>query len=552
MKSFLYLLVLSTFIIFLGCEQVEEDKNNTGTPRDSTGAAAKIVLANTQLENVLYDLTNDPDPESPSAINFTAPYQLYREALALDSLNPTAHFGVGLLEILMLSRETSMQQIFDDWRDFFERDSMFEIPLPSAMRRQPSKPMPVLSGADIALPVMSPLTIMKSMTNGNRIMTTDPSIRDLQDFLLANLVPRLSTAIQHLQFVANRTSFTFTVTPRMQGDPGEDVVYLDLTEINATLAALNTLKAQMLHMCSYDMGFDAYTSAGMRDAFAQNSPFMALRTGGTQRMSDAGNCWVAAIDALNRAITHLEAETGNQSRHLIKIDPNDGISRADLDSIKHYLPKVRQSFVTSERFTLDADGSDTTPDVNLDISMRQFFHNPVSNLKALLPAYTVTLDTGIVIDDRHFWNNYDINVVFPTSGFYEWVRVVEMEYGNVIYQWENITMNLPELNSIWDSRYQEYRNYPFAHLRLELTPNFYNMGMNIAQVNFNVSYDIVEKMRWQPVITWQAATYQEWILPNPTINGLFPGITTDALFKETFGLSEDGWNRRTVLELWDD
>lgn len=549
MKAFFFFLFLILFAL-LGCETDEAEKPQNANPRDSTGAAIKVAEANTALENILFQLINGPEPQSPSDLNFTNAYVLYREALALDSLNPTAHFGKGLLEILMLSRETAMQQIFDDWKAFFERDSMFEIELPTLMRRQPAKPTLIFSGSQLTLPVMSPLTMLKQLTDGNRITNVDPTIRDLQDFLLQHLVPRLSTAIQHLQFVANQPSFTFVVTPRMQGDPNEDAVYLDLTEVNATLSALNVLKAQLLQWCAYDLSFENYTASGMRTAFAQNSSFLSLRDGGSQRMAEAGDCWLSAIDALNRAITHLESETGNQSRHLIKIDPNDGISRADLDTLKHYLPKVRQAFVTSERFTMDADNNENTPDVTLDISMRQFFYNPVVNLKGLFPPYTVTLDTGEVTERYHRYENLSRILHFPYAGHHYWDRWVEMEYGNILQSGWDYSYPFPELDTLWNERLPDYQEYAYARLHLWLYPGFQPQGDWYNGVNFEADYDELTHRRWQPVITWDAATFQDWILPNPTINGLFPNMT-DASFKQTFGIREENWQRTMVIRLWD-
>jgi len=49
------------------------------------------------------------------------------------------------------------------------------------------------------------------------------------------------------------------------------------------------------------------------------------------------------------------------------------------------------------------------------------------------------------------------------------------------------------------------------------------------------------------VITWQAASYAQWILPNPTINGLLPGMT-DSQFKTTFGISEADWTQEMRME----
>ncbi|MFB0517087.1 MAG: hypothetical protein ACETWG_10875, partial [Candidatus Neomarinimicrobiota bacterium] len=40
------------------------------------------------------------------------------------------------------------------------------------------------------------------------------------------------------------------------------------------------------------------------------------------------------------------------------------------------------------------------------------------------------------------------------------------------------------------------------------------------------------------IITFDAATYAEWVFPNPSINGFLPDIASDADFKATFGITE--------------
>jgi hypothetical protein len=51
------------------------------------------------------------------------------------------------------------------------------------------------------------------------------------------------------------------------------------------------------------------------------------------------------------------------------------------------------------------------------------------------------------------------------------------------------------------------------------------------------------------VITWDADTFEQWVFPNPSINGLLPDITTDAAFKQLFGLTPDMWQKQMQLDL---
>jgi len=51
----------------------------------------------------------------------------------------------------------------------------------------------------------------------------------------------------------------------------------------------------------------------------------------------------------------------------------------------------------------------------------------------------------------------------------------------------------------------------------------------------------------QVTITWDADAFEQWLIPNPTLNGLIPDITTDLKFKELFGLSPDMWQKQMEM-----
>ncbi|MEE9441343.1 MAG: hypothetical protein V3V99_01590 [candidate division Zixibacteria bacterium] len=50
-------------------------------------------------------------------------------------------------------------------------------------------------------------------------------------------------------------------------------------------------------------------------------------------------------------------------------------------------------------------------------------------------------------------------------------------------------------------------------------------------------------------ITWDANSYEEWIFPNPSINGIFPGITTDADLKEFIEVTALDWEKTISFDL---
>jgi len=50
-----------------------------------------------------------------------------------------------------------------------------------------------------------------------------------------------------------------------------------------------------------------------------------------------------------------------------------------------------------------------------------------------------------------------------------------------------------------------------------------------------------------PVFTWTANSFNTWIFPNPTFNGILPGMT-DSEFKRIFGITENDWQKTFRLE----
>ncbi|MCP4582181.1 MAG: hypothetical protein GY839_11245, partial [candidate division Zixibacteria bacterium] len=57
----------------------------------------------------------------------------------------------------------------------------------------------------------------------------------------------------------------------------------------------------------------------------------------------------------------------------------------------------------------------------------------------------------------------------------------------------------------------------------------------------------IDEIHWTGVILWDALTFDDWIFPDPTFNGLFPGMT-DAEMKETFGITAEDWEREMRME----
>jgi len=544
----LAMLTMCFLVFFIGCNNNKDTTAVNPNTVDTTGAELKVLQANDALGTVLTNLINEsPGPQRPSQVDLHVPYNLYIQALALDPNNRAANFGAGMLELVMLSQDSTTNHDFDTWKAFGDSNNSFVVGAPGSFRKSPSIG-PILQGSEIALPFFSGISMMKGITNYNRIQTTDPQFSQMQDFFTGTVIPKIDIMLARLQLVTLDPNFQFVVTRQMQGnDPNEDDVILDLTEVNATIAGLNGIKAMMLQMSSYNMDFSAYTGAGMQAALSQGSSFLTLRSSGAANLTTAHACWLNAADALDSAIYHLEHETGNTSNHLIKFDTHNGLTHADVDSMKAYLPRVRNALNSSETFLVDADGDSSTPKINLQVSLHAVLINPISDMKALFPAYTVSLDTAEQTNYGEFHDTVGTNIALTSP--LNWSRQANFDHGVMVYADSFMSHNVPTFNTYWNAKVAQYQNYPSAQIWMQCRPFFSNSGTYHVVAEFNANYHYVQHYRVQPVITWTATSYSNWILPNPTINGLFPGMT-DASFKTDFGMNGNGWTRTRIFHLW--
>ena len=533
-----FITVLCITLLLIGCD---ESSGPAGTSGDPEAAQEKVNEANIVLADVLFDLINAEDIEEPSEIDFTRPYDLYMEALSLDRNHAGANFGCGILEVLMLTQDQDIKDTFDQWKEFGEQGGIFEADGPLG---GPVSIGPIFRLDEVNIPYNTPVKLTRRMC---RIAgEDDPGITDLQNTLIAELIPRLNTAIERLDKVTDDPEFTFNVTPRMQGDENEDPVELDLTEVFATLAGLNATKAYLLHSCAYNFNFTDYTGEELLAALTPGSPFMALHPQGRSRMSSARQSWVNAVNSLEQGINFFEAETDPQGDDLIRIDPGDEEDiQEGLDSLKHYIPRIRNCLTTSETFTFEIDDEEK----DLEISLASFYNTPVTDLKTLFPNYEVELevratDWYFVSGDTTEFGVLDLNEQRNCT----WRKRADYEYGEIQWTDENIDIYIQDFDEAWNRWEQLLIDKPYAYLSFSFS-GYFSAGHHEITCWVYYSYDEPTAWAYAPRITWEADNYNEWILPDPTFGGLFPGMT-DARFKDLFEISGEDWRKTDVMELW--
>lgn len=108
------------------------------------------------------------------------------------------------------------------------------------------------------------------------------------------------------------------------------------------------------------------------------------------------------------------------------------------------------------------------------------------------------------------------------------------------------SLELPEFDAIVESYFNQYYSMPYieyVHVSIWWS-GYLNAGDNTIYDHVSVSYETHTpgNIVYIPVITWQADSFDEWILPYPTFSGILPGMT-DSEFKQMFGLTSEGWEK---------
>jgi hypothetical protein len=263
-------------------------------------------------------------------------------------------------------------------------------------------------------------------------------------------------------------------------------------------------------------------------------------------LSDAKSALLTAIDKLESGIDFLRNEIDSQDDDIIKLDPGSN-EEADLDSILAYTDEAREFLTTGLTFTEDWDDNDNTPDEDLTIILGEYFDTPVQDLKALLPEYTVSVGRDTSYDDYNWY--YGQSQIYTSvdggdGDFYYYYRAYSWDQYGFEYVYEDSNLSVPAFEIAFKNKVAELRQVEgIESMSVSLYwSNSLNAGPNNIDETLYWDYQTREQenIMFFPILTWSAQTFEEWILPDPTIGGILPGMT-DAEFKRVFGITEEGW-----------
>jgi hypothetical protein len=544
-RTLALVVTLLATLLCLGCGK---DKVTEPPVYDDTSLrAADSVLALVLLDEL------GTEPQRPSDVDFTAPYNLYNAAVADPKLSAAARlrarFGAAVLGMLMLSTDAEVNAAFDEWSQYLADRVPFEV------GPTPGGPLGIPTGlTDARRALRLPFDVVPlSLVAHTRapLGTVDPQISRVQAILRDRVLPRLSEAIAHLNVIGADPSFQFIVTPAMQGDPEADPVEIDRTDALALRASCKLLASACHVAVAYELGFPAYDQASLLAAIQPGSGWLARLPDGVTQMRLARTDILGSLNDVESTIGSLLAETDDQDDDVIRVGPG-ALERASLDSVTSRLGQVRQALNSGFTLTADWDGNGGTPDVPLTINLRPMFDTPVQDWKQLLPAYAGSLD------ERPF-NRYwvygqaseqatvTVSKARSYSGYYS--KSVSTSSSSEYFYGDSEIVN--GLRQVVQARFTNVSAQPGWGREYYASCSFFgDLPTGVSQVPTTVgeSYSMAAAFVYVPVITWNAEQFSEWVWPDPTMNGLLPDIGSTTELLTTFGYDPTSWQREVVLD----
>ncbi len=173
----------------------------------------------------------------------------------------------------------------------------------------------------------------------------------------------------------------------------------------------------------------------------------------------------------------------------------------------------------------------------------------------MIPTYTVTVgrDTLDYNWENDWGNIFVIDTVnVPSYGYYVYSRTYDWSKYGSEYVYNDTLFSAPNFSSVFNATIQEIKSmnnleYMFVSIYWS---GYLNAGINYPNDNINWYYilEIPDYAIYVPIITWDADDFDAWIFPDPTFNGILPGVTTDTEFKRIFGITAEDWQKTIRLE----
>jgi len=413
LKNFLLFAAAVLCLNIFSCDIIGDSTGVTEpSETDVDAAKVKVQEANDALGDAVRNarlLDIDDIEDLDDVTGFKLARDLYAEAFLLDPNNLDANLGYAVTQIVLIKDDGEIRRLRDEWIDFVENSDVTgpEISL--------FKISPLIDAGDLSL---NEHKFTSTLYQSSRLILQDPPLAsEMQAAIRDIMLPSFEIAIDRMNTITESDSaeeYIFIVTSEMQGsevDVQEDPVELDLTDFKAFYASLLSARAVFRIFLAYDLDVTSYDSSGFVEALQQNSDFFTLTD--ASEVSRARADLTKAANLVLEGITFLRNETDNQDDDLITVDPGE---EDELNEIETTVTDFLSSLNGEVTLTEDFDDDESTPDVSLTISLRNFFETPPTNPKQLLPSYMIQNDPDE--GDEFVWTAQSLDAwVLPDPTF---------------------------------------------------------------------------------------------------------------------------------------
>lgn len=557
--NLLAIVVSMSLVALTGCEELEGETDAITMSDSATGL----------MEDMMFDVLNsDPDSveEMLELLDFTEVYNLYSEAHDLDDDNSQANFGMAFTGLLMLSQDQDLQDMLLRWEDYFSVNEPFLVSEDNTLTKR-GYGMP-LTVDGIRIPVLPYLQMPVSLA---KMSTGDvPQFSEFQDLVETLFLPVVEESIAALELVELDPDFVFIISPAMQGESEADPLELDMTEVYIVEAGLYALKGVLKTVVAYNFDFVSFDSVGIVTELNQGSDFATLKANGGADLAEALTSVTGAFDKIYSALDFLDAETDDQSNDLIVLDDEDDINeiKADIEEVEAVLegPNILHYGYWEDEYDQWGNWVDEVyieDSITVDIS--QFFNNPISDFKALLPPYTIGTahdydyvdhyETQHVVFEESSvsvpnLNNTPVSITLRMFTYDDGPSVTAIVYlGSLAYDLSTATQaSVP--TAIWTlygdflDLMDDYSGEMYAYQYISFTwSGTVTSGAALRiEGDYQIEYEVATSTYVEPSFTWNDTSYTEWLgnWPDPTMNGIFPGLDAAGL-ADLLGASSEEW-----------
>jgi hypothetical protein len=466
---YLVFVMLGLGLVFAGCS--DDDDGPTG-PTPAEQAKADSIAG--YWTDVMMDslgtvvdslLGGGVDMDDVREYQMTEVVDGMQEALTLDPHNCTAHFGMALMEFVLLATDDALWEFIDGINktevDLADLDSRISLPADANPLRDG------ILGHQFRILAEAPLHLW--MMQG--LKAHDGSVGGFQELVHAELIPRLTSVLNHLGHV--EACDDFQIIAVAEGDTTE----IDLGEVYLLDASTRAVRAALRMMIAYDLDiadadgygwlsdlfprdpydYDAYgiktatvggdtlvlveydeqavadsvLAAHLQDLLDDGSDFLTLRTSpynGRLQMTMAGGDLASTLHKLEDAVQFIRAEDdtsgGGQDDDLVPLYLLTGLDEmigtwegkpafaADWDEIEDVIAWLEElgsgPYHLTESITVpDGEGGETTYDIDLVVNISAYFVSPVGDWKELLPYHAWLPRGEWLLREPTYW--YDFN-----------------------------------------------------------------------------------------------------------------------------------------------